>query len=101
VDWNQGLEYYSALRRLKKPVIMLQYAGENHWLAKPANQKDYTIRMKEWFDHWLMGRPAPRWMDEGVPYLAIKDHLRERAGLGAPKVKGARETPGKAGLGPR
>jgi dipeptidyl aminopeptidase/acylaminoacyl peptidase len=79
VVWNQGIEYYSTLRRLKKPVIMLQYVGENHGLAKPANMKDYTVRMKEWFDHWLMGKPAPAWMTEGIPYLKLKDTLKEQA----------------------
>jgi acetyl esterase/lipase len=79
VDWNQGIEYYNTLRRLKKPVIMLQYVGENHGLVKPANMKDYTVRMKEWFDHWLMGKPAPAWMTEGIPYLKLKDALKEQA----------------------
>jgi dienelactone hydrolase len=79
VDWNQGIEYYNTLRRLKKPVIMLQYVGENHGLQKPANQKDYTVRMKEFFDHHLMGRPAPAWYTEGVSYLKLKDYLKERA----------------------
>jgi dienelactone hydrolase len=79
VDWNQGIEYYNTLRRLKKPVIMLQYVGENHGLQKPANQKDYTVRMKEFFDHHLMGKPAPAWYTEGVSYLKLKDYLKERA----------------------
>lgn len=79
VDWNQGIEYYNTLRRLKKPVIMLEYVGENHGLQKPANQKDYTVRMKEFFDHYLMGKPAPAWYTEGVPYLDLKEHLKERA----------------------
>ncbi|HSA94965.1 MAG TPA: prolyl oligopeptidase family serine peptidase, partial [Acidobacteriota bacterium] len=79
VVWNQGIEYYNTLRRLKKPVLMLQYVGENHGLQKPANQKDYTVRMKEFFDHYLMGKPAPSWYTDGVPYLKLKDHLRERA----------------------
>jgi dipeptidyl aminopeptidase/acylaminoacyl peptidase len=79
VDWNQGIEYYNTLRRLKKPVVMLQYVGENHGLQKPANQKDYTVRMKEFFDHHLMGKPAPDWYVKGVSHLALKDHLKERA----------------------
>ncbi len=79
VNWNQGIEYYNTLRRLKKPVIMLQYVGENHGLQKPANQKDYTVRMKEFFDHHLMGKPAPSWYTEGVSYLKLKDYLKERA----------------------
>jgi dienelactone hydrolase len=79
VVWNQGIEYYNTLRRLKKPVIMFQYVGENHGLAKAANQKDYTVRMKEFFDHYLMGKPAPKWMTEGIPYLKMKDDLKVRA----------------------
>lgn len=78
VVWNQGIEYFNTLRRLKKPVIMLQYVGENHSLAKPANQKDYTVRMKEFFDHFLLDKAAPDWLEKGIPYLKIKDHLKER-----------------------
>jgi dipeptidyl aminopeptidase/acylaminoacyl peptidase len=87
VDWNQGIEYYNTLRRLKKPVIMLQYVGENHGLAKAANQKDYTVRMREWFDHWLKGQPAPAWMVEGIPHLKMKDHLKERMKAWKPEEK--------------
>lgn len=79
VNWNQGIEYYNTLRRLKKPVILLQYVGENHGLQKAANQKDYTVRMKEFFDHYLMGKPAPAWYTDGVSYLKLKDYLKERA----------------------
>jgi len=79
VVWNQGIEYYNTLRRLKKPVIMFQYVGENHGLAKAANQKDYTVRMKEFFDHYLKGGPAPKWLTEGIPYLKMKDDLKVRA----------------------
>jgi dipeptidyl aminopeptidase/acylaminoacyl peptidase len=78
VDWNQGIEYFNTLRRLKKPVIMLQYKGENHGLRKPANQKDYTIRMREFFDHHLMGKPAPQWLKQGVSHLEHKEHLKKR-----------------------
>lgn len=79
VDFSQGIEYFNQLRRLQKPVVMFQYKGENHGLRIPANQKDYTVRMKEFFDHQLMGKPAPRWWIEGVPHLKLKDHLEERA----------------------
>ena len=37
VDFTQGVEYYNTLRRLQKPVIMLEYIGENHGLRKPSN----------------------------------------------------------------
>ncbi len=77
VDWNQGIEYYNTLRRLDKPVVMLQYKGENHGLRKPANQKDYTLRMREFFDHHLLGKPAPEWLTMGVSHLDHPQHLEE------------------------
>jgi dipeptidyl aminopeptidase/acylaminoacyl peptidase len=95
VDWNQGIEYYNTLRRLKKPVVMLQYVGENHGLQKPANQKDYTVRMKEFFDHHLMGKPAPAWYTEGVSHLKLKDHLKERAKDLKPPEKAEKKDPEK------
>jgi dipeptidyl aminopeptidase/acylaminoacyl peptidase len=79
VDFTQGVEYFNTLRRMQKPVIMLEYIGENHGLVKPVNQRDYTVRMKEYFDHYLMGAPAPDWMVKGVPRLKMEDHLKERA----------------------
>jgi dienelactone hydrolase len=95
VNWNQGIEYYNTLRRLKKPVIMLQYVGENHGLQKPANQKDYTVRMKEFFDHYLMGKPAPSWYTDGVSYLKLKDYLKERAKDLKPAEKVEKKEPEK------
>jgi dipeptidyl aminopeptidase/acylaminoacyl peptidase len=78
VDWNQGIEYFNTLRRLKKPVVMLQYVGENHGLRKPANQKDYTIRMREFFDHHLMGKSMPKWLEEGISHLDQEEHIKEK-----------------------
>ncbi len=78
VDWNQGIEYFNTLRQLKKPVVMLQYKGENHGLRKPANQKDYTVRMREFFDHHLLGKPAPTWLKQGIPHLELEEHIKER-----------------------
>jgi len=79
VDWNQGIEYFNTLRRLKKPVVMLEYVGENHGLRKPVNRKDYGVRMREFFDHYLKGAPAPGWWEQGVSYLDLKDYLKARA----------------------
>ncbi len=79
VDFTQGIEYFNQLRRLQKQVVMLQYKGENHGLRVPAKMKDYAVRMKEFFDHQLMGKPAPQWWKDGVPHLKLKEHLEERA----------------------
>jgi len=78
VDFTQGVEYYNTLRRLKKPVVLLEYVGENHGLRKPANMHDYTVRMKEFFDHHLMGAPAPSWWTDGVSRLDMEKHLESR-----------------------
>ncbi len=72
VDWNQGLEFYNAARRLGKEVIFLSYPGEPHHLRKEENQKDFQLRMKQYFDHYLKGTPAPDWMTNGIPYLKKK-----------------------------
>ena len=87
VDFTQGVEYFNTLRRMQKPVIMLEYIGENHSLAKRANQRDYTVRMMEFFDHYLKGAPAPDWMVNGVPRLKMDDHLKERAKPKTPAKK--------------
>jgi len=78
VDFTQGVEFYNALRRLQKPVVMVQYKGENHGLVKMENRKDYSVRMMEFFDHHLKGRPAPGWLKDGVERLKLEEHLRQR-----------------------
>lgn len=75
VDWHQGIELYSTLRRMQKPHIMLVYADENHGLAKKENQIDYQRRQKEFFDHYLLGKPAPKWITEGV---SQQEKLRQK-----------------------
>ncbi len=69
VTWGQGLEFYAAARRLGKQVIFLSYPDEPHHLAKKENQKDFQLRMKQFFDHYLKGTPAPEWMTDGVPQV--------------------------------
>jgi dienelactone hydrolase len=87
VDFTQGVEYFNTLRRMGKPVILLEYVGENHGLARRPNQRDYTVRMMEYFDHYLKGAPAPDWMVNGVPRLKMEEHLKERKQKPAPPTK--------------
>lgn len=69
VPWYQGIEYYLALRRLGKEVYMFTYNGEPHGLRRRPDQKDYTVRLQQFFDHYLKGAPEPEWMSKGIPYL--------------------------------
>ncbi|TXI89765.1 MAG: S9 family peptidase [Burkholderiaceae bacterium] len=84
VDYTQGVEYFNTLRRAGKDVIMLEYPGENHGLAKKPNQKDYMQRMKEFFDYHLKDIKAPEWVQSGVTWLKMEDHLKERAAMLVP-----------------
>jgi dipeptidyl aminopeptidase/acylaminoacyl peptidase len=67
VPWYQGIEYFTALRRLGKTVYMLQYNDEDHNLIERRNRKDLSIRLAQFFDHYLKGKPMPKWMKTGVP----------------------------------
>jgi dipeptidyl aminopeptidase/acylaminoacyl peptidase len=78
VDFNQGITYYNTLAQLGKDVILLEYIGENHGLARPVNMKDYANRQKEWFDHYLKGTPAPDWMKTGIARIKLEDELKAR-----------------------
>ena len=68
VPWYQGIEFYLSLRRVGKDVILLQYRGEPHHLQKYPNKLDYSIKMKQYFDHYLKGEPAADWIANGQPY---------------------------------
>jgi dipeptidyl aminopeptidase/acylaminoacyl peptidase len=68
VPWYQSIEMYLAMRRLGKDCIFLQYRGEPHHPQKYGNKLDYSIRMKQYFDHYLKGEPAADWIKAGVPY---------------------------------
>jgi dipeptidyl aminopeptidase/acylaminoacyl peptidase len=69
VPWLQSVELFCALRRLDKAAWMLQYdeQGNGHVLWDKKNKLDYTIRMKQFFDHYLKDAPAPTWMTQGIP----------------------------------
>jgi hypothetical protein len=54
------------MRRLAKPAWLLNYKGEGHTLDGLPAQKDWTIRMGQFFDHYLKDEPIPRWMKEGI-----------------------------------
>jgi dipeptidyl aminopeptidase/acylaminoacyl peptidase len=67
VPWYQGIELYVGLRRLGKEVYLINYNNDVHNPASRANQKDMAMRMEQFFDTKLRGRPAPDWMVRGIP----------------------------------
>ena len=81
VAFQEGLGFYNALRFNEKSAVLLAYPGEGHGLRGLANRRDLTIRYFQFFDHYLRGEPAPRWLEEGVPFLE-KDLRRDVAKSG-------------------
>ncbi|WP_298418265.1 prolyl oligopeptidase family serine peptidase [uncultured Kordia sp.] len=67
VPYYQGIELFMGMRRLQKPAWMLVYNNEAHNLRKMKNKQDLSIRMMQFFDHYLKNAPAPTWMTKGVP----------------------------------
>lgn len=66
VDWHQSIEFYLAMHRLRKKNIMLLYPGEGHALLKTNNQKDLSVRIQQWFDHFLKKQQPEPWISEGT-----------------------------------
>lgn len=69
VPWYQGIEFFTALRRLRKPAWMFVFNGEKHGLRQRDNQKYWTVQLDSYFDYFLNRGPEPAWMAHGVPYL--------------------------------
>jgi dipeptidyl aminopeptidase/acylaminoacyl peptidase len=80
VPWYQGIELFLSLRRNGKEAYLMNYNNELHGLRRRWNQKDYTRRMAEFFDHHLKGAAKPAWMASGVPYIE-----RDEEKLGIPR----------------
>jgi dipeptidyl aminopeptidase/acylaminoacyl peptidase len=67
VPWYQGIELFTAMRRLDKKVWMLNYNGEAHNLVERRNRKDIQVRQQQYFDWLLKGAKPARWITEGLP----------------------------------
>ncbi len=76
VPWSQSIELYIAMRRLNKPVWLLNYNGEPHNLKSSSpDRKDLSIRMMQFFDHYLKEKPAPVWLEKGIPAIEKGENL--------------------------
>jgi dipeptidyl aminopeptidase/acylaminoacyl peptidase len=80
VEWLQAVEFYNGLRwHEKENVILMSYPGEPHHLRVYENQRDFQIRMRQFYDHFLWGKPAPKWIETGRSFL---QKGRDRAMVG-------------------
>ena len=69
VPWYQGIELFTAMKRLDKKVWMLQYNGEDHNLVERKNRKDLSVRLAQFFDYWLKDAAPADWIKTGVPAI--------------------------------
>jgi dienelactone hydrolase len=68
VHFQEGIQFITGLRRAGKRSWMLEYDNGGHGVYGD-DYKDYLVRMTQFFDHYLKGAPAPKWMTRGVPYI--------------------------------
>lgn len=66
VPYEQSVNLYLALRKLRAKTILLAYPEEGHSLNKEANQQDLTTRIVQWFDYYLKGETDVGWISVGT-----------------------------------
>ncbi len=64
VNWEQHMEFFLAMRTMKKEHILLLYEEEGHDLSKPENRIDLTNKQMDWYDFYLKDSPAADWMTD-------------------------------------
>lgn len=62
VNYTQTMAFHFAMTRLGKENTMLIYPDEAHAFNNPVNKKDLTVKVHEWFGHYLKGEPKRDWM---------------------------------------
>ena len=85
VPWYQGIEMFLALRRYQKEAYLFNYNGQLHNLRRRADQKDFALRMHQFFDHFLKGAAKPEWMEKGIAFIDRED---EKERFGKPQAVG-------------
>ena len=66
VNFDQGMELFTALRRMNKKVWLLQYDQGSHGTRLRQDVVDYSIRMEQFFDYYLKDTAPPIWMTRGI-----------------------------------
>ena len=66
VNWSQSMEYFLALRRLKKENVLLVYPRSPHSLIDSNQQLDLTQRVEDWFSFFLKGNLSKKWIFDSM-----------------------------------
>ena len=68
IPFDQGIQFFNALRRLGKKAWMLQYDNGDHGVHD-KDALDYTMRLSQFFDYYLKDSPPAKWMTKGIPAM--------------------------------
>ncbi|MFC1528804.1 S9 family peptidase [Candidatus Latescibacterota bacterium] len=60
VPTSQGYEFYRALVRLDVPTELLVFPGEEHGFQKPSHKLTKVKAQIAWLDHYILGKPLPK-----------------------------------------
>ena len=69
VPYTQGIEMFTALKRLGKKAWLISYNGEPHGVVQRKNRKDLAIRFEQFFGWLLKDEKPAKWLAEGVPAI--------------------------------
>jgi dipeptidyl aminopeptidase/acylaminoacyl peptidase len=85
-DWRtpigQGEIMFRGLKQRGIPTVMVRFPGESHELSRSgmlARRVQNQQHIRRWFDHWLMGKPAPEYgVRDDRTLLRTARHRRRR-----------------------
>lgn len=83
VPFIQGEEWYNGLAHLQKKAWLLSYPDEQHTIDNERNQLDYSIRLSQFFDHFLKGTHPPKWLTADMHSLQGRNNSLELDSTGA------------------
>lgn len=64
VPFTQGVQLFLFMRRLNKPVWLLEYGGSAyHGVFDHDQAKDFGLRLTQFFDFFLKNQPPPSWLE--------------------------------------
>ena len=58
-EYLPGLQFYTTLRELDKPVEMIVFANEGHIKNQPKHRYEIYERNLDWFNFWLQSKEDP------------------------------------------
>ncbi|MVT11871.1 alpha/beta hydrolase family protein [Chitinophaga tropicalis] len=62
VKFSQAAQLFLIMRRLRKPVWLLEYKKGDHGVFDLENKVDFSLRMNQFYNHYLKDSITPIWL---------------------------------------